>query len=822
MVIVSRSTAQKLLHRMAQGVVLLLLAGMTSASVALGQDLVDRVCELGDPDPDVRSAARDAIEAAGEDGSDALQRGLDECGVLARWEAVKLLGDRRDPALVPVLVKILESDDLTMIRRAAAVALGRTGDERAFEPLRRYLTVDPVAAAEGLGILGDRRAIPDLVELLVEGMERLEEFRAGSARSEDRIAFRAEEGQRAGDLAVIAGAVTRLGSRAGVPTLLETAKFSEWVGMYTRAIFKEYLGDDMPPVLPPIAIEDPNKRVLAVLQAFAKFWDFRFDSYIHPSETEPLPDAVLDRFRAMIRELGEADRDRRAILLQVLSRTGKPIVPLLIEEVNDDPGNEDVLDALYMIGASPRYKRAPRLTEMVWSVFREELPEVTPEARSRLVEMLVDWIHPDMMARDVQQQAQFMPEDVYTGIIARRQQAVDYVQSLLDSSDHRDRMTALKSMVRLGEEQFIDRVVEHIRSSSDPREVAEAIHVLERIRGVTGAPAGKAALQSLELLGDEQPMGVRVQAAESLGFLGDLRGIPVLLQALGAEDHGIAGRAVDALRTIADRYHGYVLGDDEACRKAAERWNRWWEENAETFRVGAQRIRTQEAYYDTTRFQRQDMDDRWWRICFSPTMKERLATEKEFYFNQNEFLPYLIGRFEEASFDGKPLVANLMASRFDRRLMVPFFAETAIHDGDPRVQTVAVDTLGMMEGMGLDAREAEALAAFVAPLLRDESEEPIVRIHAARSLGRLGSSEGIPYLIECLSLESDVIDEAAWHREEAFGALRELTIKGKSRQDFGYEPNAPQIERAEAAAKWAEWWERSKGSFALPVGSARQ
>lgn len=75
-----------------------------------------------------------------------------------------------DPAIVPILTRLLESDPDATVRRNAAYGLRRTGDERAVQPLLRALSDADKAirihAALGLGDLQARAAVEQLSSLL--------------------------------------------------------------------------------------------------------------------------------------------------------------------------------------------------------------------------------------------------------------------------------------------------------------------------------------------------------------------------------------------------------------------------------------------------------------------------------------------------------------------------------------------------------------------------------------------------------------------------------------------------------------------------------
>ncbi len=124
------------------------------AAIALGN--------LGD-----RQAVEPLIETLKTDSSDP-----------AAW-AIYALGRLGDQRAVELLLDALAGRFGNAVRHFAAAAVGRLGDGRAFEPLVGALhdedVVIRIAAAEGLGYLGNKDALP-LLERAVENDDASDEF----------------------------------------------------------------------------------------------------------------------------------------------------------------------------------------------------------------------------------------------------------------------------------------------------------------------------------------------------------------------------------------------------------------------------------------------------------------------------------------------------------------------------------------------------------------------------------------------------------------------------------------------------------------------
>jgi HEAT repeat protein len=152
-----------------------------------------------------------------------------------RLWAVRELGDLRTRDAVPLLIDLLRpprgaatiEDDL--IRESAADALGSVGDARAVVPLIAALDhgSDRVraASAQSLGRLGDTSAVPELVRALgaSRGTRTPSQCAAALGRLGDNSAIPALTAALGNRWAEIDAAValTRLGSREGIPCLVQ-------------------------------------------------------------------------------------------------------------------------------------------------------------------------------------------------------------------------------------------------------------------------------------------------------------------------------------------------------------------------------------------------------------------------------------------------------------------------------------------------------------------------------------------------------------------------------------------------------------------------
>jgi HEAT repeat protein len=114
-----------------------------------------------------RIAATEALGRIGDRSSLAiLEESLADEDWAVRFNVCKALGDAGSPDAVDLLLAALKDSDFRVIS-AASMALAKIRNPRAYEPLRQALDGPAAAAvAEALGVFGDTRAVPALIEAL--------------------------------------------------------------------------------------------------------------------------------------------------------------------------------------------------------------------------------------------------------------------------------------------------------------------------------------------------------------------------------------------------------------------------------------------------------------------------------------------------------------------------------------------------------------------------------------------------------------------------------------------------------------------------------
>jgi HEAT repeat protein len=116
----------------------------------------------------VREEASSALAAIGDSAIPALLESLTHQDWLVRLHAVESLGKTKSQDAVVPLLSAMFNDADSAVREDAVRALGNIGDPRAVEPLFAAMKEPGLrtVAAEALGRIRDRRAVPVLIEVV--------------------------------------------------------------------------------------------------------------------------------------------------------------------------------------------------------------------------------------------------------------------------------------------------------------------------------------------------------------------------------------------------------------------------------------------------------------------------------------------------------------------------------------------------------------------------------------------------------------------------------------------------------------------------------
>jgi HEAT repeat protein len=131
---------------------------------------------LGDEDGLVRQRARLQLEHFGQESIPALRGALKSPNVHIRWEAVRALGEIRDPKTAAALVDMLRDED-TGVRWGAMESLSRMGRNCLYPLLESFIkNFDSLWLREGLHhilrVLKDRNELNDRENILFDELDK--------------------------------------------------------------------------------------------------------------------------------------------------------------------------------------------------------------------------------------------------------------------------------------------------------------------------------------------------------------------------------------------------------------------------------------------------------------------------------------------------------------------------------------------------------------------------------------------------------------------------------------------------------------------------
>ncbi len=251
------------------------------------------IAVLGDDDPDIRSAAVQALGGIGRPASDALQAALGDKDARRRQYAAQALGEIRDPRAIAPLIAIMK-DQEPYVRFHAYQALGRIG-EPAVDPLITALRDGHawvrLNAVHALGEIQNARAVGPLIAALQD--------KTGKEDLNSLLFFRLQAAESLG----------KMGAPAVAPLV---ALFQESRDRYVYFFAANALRQikdprSVEPLIAALASQDDNRRYVAA-QSFSDILD--------PRAVEPLIAVLKNDNRGMRMAAAEAlgrMRDARAV-----------------------------------------------------------------------------------------------------------------------------------------------------------------------------------------------------------------------------------------------------------------------------------------------------------------------------------------------------------------------------------------------------------------------------------------------------------------------------------------------------------------------------
>ncbi|WP_292521130.1 HEAT repeat domain-containing protein [Methanoculleus sp.] len=432
-----------------------------------------------------------------------------------RAAAVAALRSLGKPA-IEFLIRAL-SDPHSTVRIAAAEGLGEIGDDSSVGALILLLD-DPerdvrIAAAGALGQIGDARAIIPLVRLFGDGYPTVRSAAAAAVAAFGPDAF--EPLEVALDDAVPAVRVTAaraigiIGNPRSIPLLIRH-------------------------------LEDPAREVSVVAARV-------LGGFGHPA-VEPLSTVLM-----------KGGKDGRLAAIDALALIGSAEADESLEYALRDE-DRDVVERAATVLMRRRATRVRRSTsdsrvrhevETLITALKDGSVEAQVSAATRLIEMgrpAAEGLIMALKDGDPAMQA------AAAGVLGEmREAAVAPLMDALNDADRFVRLVAARNLGNIGDKRAIGILSESLRREPDTEVRAAVAEAL-------GYIGSRQVIEPLTLALRDRDEAVQIAAARSLGYIGDNCAIEPLILALSDVDDRVRYAALEALKDPGGAVRGHLIG----------------------------------------------------------------------------------------------------------------------------------------------------------------------------------------------------------------------------------------------------------------------
>ncbi|MCK9298556.1 HEAT repeat domain-containing protein [Methanoculleus sp.] len=472
---------------------------------------------LRSSDEEIRAAAVAALQTMGKEAVGYLIQALNDPHYAVRIAAAEGLGEIGDRAAVDALVLVC-NDEREDVRIAAARALGQIGDRRSIQPLIRLFSDRyhgvRVAAADAVTVFG-RDALGPLEEALDDPVPTV---RVTAAR-----------------------AIGLIGAGESVPVLIghlgDAAPEVRWSVARALADFGSL-------AVEPLFLVLKKGRKEMRLAAIDALWEvpdkrageaLRYALEDEDEEVRTKAEAalkkrqVIDVWRrtlgSQVQEEGNAPKKKTVRLedKKAFERSGQQDIDTLVVALKDKDWNTQ-------LGAATRLIMMGRpAVDGLIRALRDENREVQTAAASLLGEM--------------------------------RETAVEPLTDALRDPDRFVRLVAARNLGKIGNKRSIEALIGSLHQEPDSEVRATVAEAL-------GYMGSRQAIESLALALRDRDDTVQIAAARSLGYIGDNRAVEPLIQALSDVDDRVRHAALEALKDPGGTARGHLVA---ALRSGDER-----------------------------------------------------------------------------------------------------------------------------------------------------------------------------------------------------------------------------------------------------------
>ncbi len=516
----------------------------------------------------LRNAAVEALAGHGEDAIKALSLAIPSLDADGRKLAVEAVAKGGHPSAIILLRSLVEDEDpnvrVAAVQAVAAIGGACAGDAAALlsEGLRAPELLARLAALEGLNHLHAVVPFEDAAELLAEPMlapvATIAVGRTGDPRAAELLK-KELIGAGAARVGVLALALADL-IESSEPARNATRSALQEVGPLVSASLVDQLrrGQD-------VAVRRATVLVLAMVSDQASvdaILDALDDETLHDSAeyAVELLGSAADVALALRVERGSPAE--QALAMDLLSRriSSEP-APTVANAIGGALESEDGIVQRAALAASANNGGPECVPKVARILLQADSAAVRSLAETALSALVARYPHSATRLQEEQHGSAAVAIAIASSPLSvrgSREQDANFLESLLSSDSPHLRRTALDALAQLGQSSALSAV--SFAVSDEELEVRlAAVHALGRLS--SPATAEEVLPQLLELAASDANLEVRAAAVQALGRLTDARVLPALRGLLKSDDVALAVAAVEALTGRTDAIRAGALVD---------------------------------------------------------------------------------------------------------------------------------------------------------------------------------------------------------------------------------------------------------------------
>ena len=666
---------------------------------------------LGDSDSSVRSDARNAVKNFKEAAIPELINGLKSSNVQVRIDSVFLLADLKATAAVELLIQLVQSDKEISVRRAGVTTLGTIGDVRALPVLVSALgDGDPLVRSDARNAVKNFKeaTIPELinglknnnVQVRLDSISLLVEMKATAAVEPlMQLVQLDKEGEVRGAAVKALGAI---GDVRALPVLVAALGDSDYntSRFYAPGAVKSFKEQAVPELIKGLKHEKKEVRSGAAIV----LGEMKATAAVEPLMQLVQQDKEISVRRAGVTALGTIGDVRALPVLVSALGDGDPLVRSDARNAVKnfkEAAIPELINGLKNSNVQVRLGSISLLTDLKATAAVEPLMELVQQDKETSVRRVA-----------------------VTALVAIGDaRALPSLVAALGDSDSSVRNTARNAMKSF-KELAIPELLKGLKH--EKKEVRSgAAGVLGEMKAVAGVEA------LMEVVQTDKEGEVRGAAVRALGSIGDVRALPVLVEALGDSDYNTSRfYAPDAVKSFKEAAIPELL-------KGLKHEKKEVRSGAAVVLGTMKAVGAVEALMEVVQTDKEG-EVRGAAVRALGTIGDVRA------------LPVLVEALGDSDYNTSRFYAPDAVKSF-KETAVPELAKAVFDNQRPTlIRSRAIEILG-------EIKVVSAIETLITIINKGKNENVSIRVQAIRALGKTGDPKVVPILIPLIKSDEEEI-----------------------------------------------------------------